>query len=192
MFISKTTVAAELKKSTSKEHTESETVLLSRLFSLSSAHDYASILKTFYGFYFPLQIRIFHHISHSRLPDIDERQSASLILNDLAELGLRPDFIALCELIPAIRSEAEAFGALYVLEGSTLGARQIKKMLMTNDKLQIPENATRFFTGYGSDTPEKWKSFLDALNKHTEVDEILSTAKETFTLFTNWITKTIA
>lgn len=55
-------------------------------------------------------------------------------------------------------SLAYALGYAYVVEGSTLGGRVILKHL--NQTLQLGENGTRFFAGYGAETGSFWKAFL--------------------------------
>lgn len=55
-------------------------------------------------------------------------------------------------------SLAYALGYAYVIEGSTLGGRVILKHL--NQTLNLGENGTRFFAGYGAETGSFWKGFL--------------------------------
>ena len=52
------------------------------------------------------------------IPDWSERRRADLLLEDLAELGVEPPRSVTA---PALISEAEVLGAVYVLEGSRLG-----------------------------------------------------------------------
>lgn len=51
-----------------------------------------------------------------------------------------------------------AAGCLYVMEGSTLGARVILKRL-ERDHRRPAVGACRFFQGYGPDTEERWTTF---------------------------------
>lgn len=83
-------------------------------------------------------------------------------------------------------------GALYVMEGSTLGGRYIYKMLQGHPSLEVPVAALHFFNGYGEATSQRWKSFGAALNSlPLHQDEIVRSAEETFRLFAQWIRQTL-
>ncbi|WP_297984131.1 biliverdin-producing heme oxygenase [uncultured Chryseobacterium sp.] len=61
----------------------------------------------------------------------------------------------------------QAFGALYVLEGSTLGGNMIKKHLLQNEEFS---NYHFLFLGwYGAETGTNWTQLKDLLN--TEISE---------------------
>ena len=55
-------------------------------------------------------------------------------------------------------SQAYALGYAYVIEGSTLGGRVILKHI--HQALQLEQDGTRFFAGYGAETGKYWKEFL--------------------------------
>lgn len=184
-------VAASLKAATAISHREAESVLIAKLTGIRSLHQYAAILKSFYGYFFPLQQIIARHISRDDLPDIDERRQALLLLRDLESLDMPASEMALCALLPAIENKAQAFGALYVLEGSTLGGRTISHMLMKNRFIELGENNLQFFAGYKEETGARWKRFTEALNRQTETEEIIAAARETFGLFKNWIKRSL-
>ena len=61
---------------------------------------------------------------------------------------------------PAPASVAEAFGMLYVLEGSTLGGRFIAGALAARG---IAESDLAFLDPYGHETGARWRSFLAVL-----------------------------
>lgn len=93
--------------------------------------------------------------------------------------------------IPYIHDHGSAFGALYVLEGSTLGGLIIKKMI--SEKLGSEEGMS-FFEGYGKKTAERWKVFTHILNQidtdHNTADIVVKTAASTFMLFNSWMQQT--
>ena len=63
--------------------------------------------------------------------------------------------------LPGIENEVQAQGALYVLEGSTLGGRGITKMLLRQCPWLTLQKLT-FFNGYGAGTGPMWLSFHTA------------------------------
>ena len=176
-----------VKNATEENHKETEHLLLPRLSAIKNAVEYASILAMFYGYFSPVEDRIQQYITPSYMADIKQRRTAGNILTDLSAIGMPADSIPLCTSLPAIGSTAQAFGALYVLEGSTLGGKMIAKMLKKNSSFPIPERALTFFEGYGSETGTKWKTFLEVLNQQQETDEIVATANETFFQLKGWM-----
>ena len=83
-------------------------------------------------------------------------------------------------------------GALYVLEGSTLGGQMIARMLQKNPLLNLVPGQLNFFLGYKKETGPKWKSFQAALNLlDGETETLVSTARQTFSLFTQWTEQTL-
>lgn len=185
-------VAERLKSDTYAQHRRSEDLLMPALHGIATRSDYAAVLRTFYGFFHPVQALIAPQITNDILPDAGQRRHADLILADLAALGFPVDGLPLCRELPAIHNQAEALGALYVLEGSTLGGRVIAKMLMKNEALALGDEHLHFFHGYGEETGSKWKSFVQVLNAQThDIDPIARSADETFARFAAWIEKTL-
>lgn len=86
---------------------------------------------------------------------------------------------------------AQAFGSLYVMEGSTLGGKMIYKVV--KELLGLDEqNGLSFFYGYGAETGNKWKIFQQSLLKlsseHTNTDDqIIDSANHTFLQLKAWI-----
>lgn len=185
-----TTIAGTLKQTTAVEHQHAESLLLPRLKALHSLDDYAHLLSMFYGFFVPVQQSIISYITPDELPDIHLRRHAGYILSDLKNFG-RHDVPPMCTQLPSINNIASAFGALYVLEGSTLGGRMIGKMLRQNTALHLHDNQLQFFNGYGEQTGPMWVRFLAALNQQTDAETLIASAQQTFTLFAHWIEQTL-
>ena len=184
-------VAAVLKRETAGSHSDAERILLPRLSAIQSVADYATILKTFYGYFFPLQEKIGQHIFSRDLGDIAERRHASLALLDLKSISQFPETLDICAELPPIENKAQAFGAMYVLEGSTLGGRVISKMLMKNESIILTEANLQFFSGYKEETGTKWKVFLEALNQQEDLNVVATSANATFLLFQSWIKRNL-
>ena len=85
------------------------------------------------------------------------RLRAPQILEDLIYLGGE---IPQSPLAPAIGSIAEAFGWMYVLEGSSLGGRVIHRALANAG---VDLQGLGFLHPYGSGTGAQWKAFVTTL-----------------------------
>lgn len=180
-----THLAGLVKNVTQKEHEEVEAILLPALTSIRTTEDYATILKMFYGYFYPIETSIENFLPLDLLPDLAERRKASTLLEDLHRLGQATDILPICKKLPSISNPAQAFGALYVLEGSTLGGKQIAKMLAKNPA--VPEGTTRFFSGYGEQTGSRWKSFVQVFNQQSDGEAVIASANETFYLLKGWM-----
>ena len=71
-------------------------------------------------------------------------------------------------VFPEIGTRAEALGALYVLEGSTLGGRKIMQALRSQG---VSTDNLYFLDPYGKDTGARWRSFLKILERETASSE---------------------
>ena len=183
------TASLQIKNQTEIEHKEVEDLLVPMLSSIKTKEDYIRILKIFYGFFFHVETQIKQYISSSYLSDINERRKSGWIKNDLQALNYE-DQIKISSFLPNITNATEAFGALYVLEGSTLGGRMITKMLLKNKDIDLAKSLS-FFNGYNNETGPKWKLFLEAMNSYSRennaTNEIIIAAKNTFTNLKKWI-----
>ncbi|HEY1022627.1 MAG TPA: biliverdin-producing heme oxygenase [Flavisolibacter sp.] len=178
-------LAGLVKNATQTVHEEVEGLLLPALTSIRTTEDYAKILKMFYGYFHPLEKLIEKQLYAGELPDLHKRRKAVSILHDLHQMSQPTENLFLCNTLPIINNSAQAFGALYVLEGSTLGGKQIAKMLAKNPA--VPEGTTRFFSGYGEQTGSRWKAFLEVFNQQPGQEEIMATATNTFYFLKGWM-----
>lgn len=179
--------AAVIKETTRTLHQDVEQLLLPQLRAIKNPGDYGSILKMFYGYFQPLENVIHQHITTAELPDIAQRRKAAALLHDLNEIGNGETALQPCTDLPRLQNTAQAFGALYVMEGSTLGGKMIAKLLQKNSALSTCENALRFFSGYGDDTGNKWKTFLEVLNRQGDTGDVVHGANETFFYLKRWM-----
>ncbi|RYY67300.1 MAG: hypothetical protein EOO12_01550 [Chitinophagaceae bacterium] len=183
----RSSVALQLKEDTRAVHEALEARLLPILENLTHGKAYARLLRAFYGFYQPLETRIAEQLSLARLPDLGGRRKASWLLEDLAALGEpAPGLADIPGQLPPIDGEAAAWGALYVLEGSTLGGRIICRML----EKQLPGAPLRFFAGYGTQTGPYWTAFLAAFaqaSARLPYSDIRQSAFLTFQSFDLWL-----
>lgn len=178
-------LSEKLKGNTKTAHQELEKLLVKNIKSIRSTEDYLVILSYFYRFFAPLEKKIVYQLE-TALPDIMERRKTTWILDDLdyfqGVLLPRPYLSP----ILAIDNPFQAIGALYVIEGSTLGGQIICKMIA--QKLGIStEHGFRFFSGYGKVTHKRWEDFKDFLNNNDWILEeektVIDTANRTFDAF---------
>ena len=95
-----------------------------------------------------------------------------------------PGHALVSPVVPAIGTKAEALGALYVLEGSTLGGRTILRALRSQG---VSTDGLDFLDPYGKDAGVNWRTFLRVLERETAhsqttMNECVSGAITTFAL----------
>lgn len=185
-------LSEQLKQLTKRNHQQLEKLLIPHLRSISTKEEYVKLLQIFYGFFGALEKKIKQYISKEQLPDYTERRKTESIANDIKIMaGTIPEKAKEPEL-PEIKDNLQALGALYVIEGSTLGGKIISQMMVK--QLNLPDNkGVSFFSGYGSDTERMWNSFKKMLDNQcknsAEADLIIKAANDTFLQFKLWIEK---
>jgi heme oxygenase len=179
----------ELKEYTEEVHHASEKKMIVALRHISTYEDYIRMLNWLYGFYAPVERLVRQHLTEDNFPDINRRSRAEYILWDIRESGLPVPKPEACERLPLIDSFHSALGAMYVLEGSTLGGRIIAGMIARS--LESTQSLS-FFNGYGAETGYMWSTFKTYLNQPFSTDErreVIAAAEDTFLTFKNWIEK---
>ena len=141
----------------------------------------AHFLTKMYGFLAPYEARLrAQQLGPEWEPDA--RQRAHLILVDLQQPAAA---LALCPSMPPLASWPQLLGAMYVLEGSTLGGQVLARQLA---KAGIPLRA--YFTGYGERTGPRWKAFcqlLAAAATPANQAEVVQSASLTFQHLSAWL-----
>ncbi|MBJ6143661.1 biliverdin-producing heme oxygenase [Hymenobacter sp. BT559] len=114
--------------------------------------------------------------------EVATRQRAHLILEDLQ---LPAGQLPACPDMPPLGTWPQLLGAMYVLEGSTLGGQVISRQLA---KANIPLRS--YFSGYGERTGPLWKVFCQLLSQEATPDnqaEIVQSASLTFQKLDAWL-----
>lgn len=118
---------------------------------------------------------------HALLADLPKRTRVEAGRHDLASLGEERGRRRFTAQLP-LKTVAEKFGVLYVLEGSTLGGQVLRRELKS--ALGVHDESLRYVSGYGERTGAKWKLFLEALERGVTTDEArqqaVSAAQATF------------
>lgn len=113
--------------------------------------------------------------------DIDHRRKLDALMADISQLQMNlPNIMPPANL--TFNNEAEILGALYVLEGATLGGNVIVKRLKVNPNLNTQNLAFNYYQVYGENLIPYWKKFCEVLNKQPEdtYKDSVSGAKKMF------------
>ena len=156
--------------------------------------DYRQLLIRLWGFHKAFEIALEAAVGSLRLDiELAARARAPMLEEDLRALGLSAGEIAAlprCDQVFRPRDGAEFFGALYVVEGSTLGGLHIARALSGLFGGAEGEGR-RFFLGYGARHGAMWRGFLEQLDAFAgdEADELAAVAGavRTFADFETWM-----
>ena len=172
----------QLKNKTVEKHQRVEKSLLLLLKSMESTADYLQILHIFYSYFGGLEQSIDPFINEQVVDDYHYRRKSSAIADDILSLhGSFPEKMG-AGLLPEISNPWQALGAMYVMEGSTLGGTHIAAMIAK--RIPYLSSHLRFFKGYGSETQTMWEKFKMNLNRYSADPEkwpmVINAADETF------------
>jgi heme oxygenase len=148
---------------------------------------YAWFVAKQYGFLAPLEPLL----APAPLPDLERRRKAHLFAADLLHLGLRPGRLPRCAALPRLGSPARALGALYVLEGSTLGGAFL--LAQAGRALGVaPGAGASGIVPYGGGLAAMWIAYADALERFVrsspaEEPEVIAASRETFERMIAWL-----
>jgi heme oxygenase (biliverdin-IX-beta and delta-forming) len=155
-----------------------------------SAEAYRNLLARLYGFHAAFEARMgTAPEAFAKAIELPARSRAELIVEDLLALGAARetiDTLPRCDDIPLLSGEADRLGALYVVEGSTLGGAFIAKALERS-----AADARRFFRGHRGDQGRLWRNLVKALDQlddiPAEADDAERAALSTFAAFERWM-----
>lgn len=179
-------LSERLRSETDPEHRGLEAALGFDLHDPSFANA-VSMLRGFHGVLQDLEPAMLALVPEA----LRDRAKLPILQQDLSQLGMSAAEIT---ALPTPENPwrpttaAEAMGALYVMEGSTLGGKLIMKSLR-----RLPEwtlETPSYFDPYGSETGARWSAFrtqLDAVPLE-DGDAVVDAAKRTFALLEDWMT----
>jgi heme oxygenase (biliverdin-IX-beta and delta-forming) len=157
--------------------------------------DYRLLLARVYGFHRPFEAVVREAAASLGFVDFDieGRARSPALLADLETLGLDARTIARLPLwVPSrsFASKGALLGALYVLEGSTLGGAKIARALQGVIGGEAGDGRC-FFLGRGDQQSSMWREFLarlEALSESPEESaEAIEAAVVTFDDFETWM-----
>jgi len=178
-----------LRDATSVQHRDVET-LLPASWSTLGRDGYGAYLARVAGFHLPVEASVFAAQDWSALglPEAAARPRAPLLRADLAALGIDAAALPRATALPDVRGLGRALGALYVLEGSTLGG-QVLAREVSRGAAGVP---TAFLHGAGEATGPRWTSFGRfaeqlAAGQPGVAADALAAARETFAALAAWL-----
>lgn len=177
---------AELKTRTRPHHDRIEAALNPMRPGLTAA-GYAALLGGFYGFYAAWEPAAAAALPPDLRAEFDRRRKLPALARDLRHLGADPA-VPLCADLPPTDSVGAVLGAMYVVEGSTLGGQHIARHLGRTLGVR-PGAGCDFFAGYGEATGAMWQQFRAWLAAHgagREAD-VLAAAAATFDRLGAWV-----
>ena len=142
-----------LRASTASAHTELEAAPINRrLFADDfSAAELGELLGRFVTVYRPLEATL-THAEPARSLNYTPRLPK--LVAGLAVLG--SDVPAYDFPVPNLADVPSRIGALYVIEGSTMGGQMIHRHLISKH----PPGSLEFFRPHGNNSAERWRTFL--------------------------------
>jgi heme oxygenase len=178
-----------LKTATSDLHkrTEQQVPVFDPTFDLVR---YIRLLERFHGFWMPLEARLLQaeELGHPALA-IQTRMKSHLLEADLRFFRCHSHAVPLCADLPAIDTFLAGLGCLYVLEGSTLGARIISRRIESHLGVR-KDSGGSFFSAYGETAGRRWAEFHSFVTAHVsalQADEIVTAAVRTFESLLAWL-----
>jgi heme oxygenase len=178
----------KIREETKSAHQSLEKLMIERIKSIRDLQGYEDLLILFYGFFQPMEVLFADHLNDSILPDLFHRRKSALLLSDIQLSFLDKNLWEICTDLPEITDSREALGAMYVLEGSTLGGPYIAQMLIKH--AHIPTERLGFFMGYRENTISMWQAFFNKLETYVSAHDceevIIEKARETFEKMHKW------
>jgi heme oxygenase len=153
--------------------------------------DYQRYLCIMYGVVKALEEEVYNASAHL-LPDVHQRLKAHLMQQDLLAAGLTPAQVNNLPQLPlhnAFITDAGRWGALYVLEGSSLGGNVIFRHLAKKLPL-TQQNGAAYFNAYAQATGTRWQTFLQHFTANAvsqqQTETIIAAANNMFERIRNW------
>lgn len=119
------------------------------------------------------------------------RQRRYLLGRDLARLGAEMDLVPR-PVLPEMQDRASLLGAMYVMEGSTLGGQLIAPHV--EEVLHLGDGeGTAFFRGHRERTGVLWREFCELLKTQVAEEEeeaLIGAARKMFQAFRLWMSPT--
>jgi len=182
-------IANLLRTETANRHTALESLMfVNEIMNNSLSIDqYKKLLTINYIIHQKLENKLANMLDANLAEELDmkNRMKLAALEKDLAYWKI--DSLTLpalnFEMFVPEKNNAAVLGALYVLEGATLGGNVIKKHILANPAFAEHEDGLNYYGVYGEELGSKWKTFVSVLNKtvvETDYELCVSSANATF------------
>ncbi|RYE33050.1 MAG: hypothetical protein EOP42_08705 [Sphingobacteriaceae bacterium] len=164
-----------LKQATNNQHDYLEQLMFvdNIMNGTLSVEEYKQILTTNYFVHAVLEKSLFENLNPDLQSElqIDKRFKLAALTKDLQELNIDlPNTDLTKNYAVNTENDAAILGALYVLEGATLGGNVIVKKLKVNSFLQPYNLSFYYYQVYGENLVANWKQFCQVLNTSVDTD----------------------
>lgn len=158
---------------------------------MATPEGYVRLLTRWWGFH-----AVFEPMVEASPPfvGLDGRGKLRLIEADLRHLGhSHSSFATLPRIsdLAFLNDRAAMIGAMYVLEGSTLGGQVIARHVERHLGAGVAKGGCSYFLGYGkAATMPMWRSFQDRLTDEVDVrchHDIVVGARHAFAVLRGWL-----
>jgi heme oxygenase len=149
---------------------------------------YRSVLLRFYCFVHGWETWAAIHVPQELGALLLERQRSHLLAADLLHFDERRPNLQYVFSGSKLPSKAAFLGAMYVIEGSTLGGQYIARHVEGALGLS-PGVGDSYFRGYGDRTGAMWREVQRALEeiREEDADVVIGAAKRMFSDFAEWM-----
>jgi heme oxygenase len=186
-------LSAQIREATADLHAEIEKKL-GLPHSIKTLAQYKTCLTRFYTLYRPLEARLAQFQEWPLFGfDLAASRHTPRLASDLETLGCGPERLPDLPTgaLPELATFPQALGALYVLEGSTLGSTVILKFLSSSLGAQIA-GADHFFRSRGKETYPHWNHFSQTLDSYGKnhpdsAQQVILGARTTFRAIGDWM-----
>jgi heme oxygenase len=187
-------IMAKLRLETSRAHVSIEQsppmrAMFGEGYSIQS---YRLLLSRLLRFYQPLETRIFDGLPAHIATKVEHRRKAPWLEADLSALGVQASHEESDGSVVQLDTLEARMGALYVLEGATLGGLLIRKHLLGQFGAAAA-SSMNFYSGYGKRANAEWQAFGSLLSGlfdragSAAQRQVVSGANATFSALERWL-----
>lgn len=177
---------SRLRAATSGLHLDVER-RLDLLGQLSSAPARRRIVERFYGLHAGAELVLWPRLAGVAGLDLEARRRTDWLRRDLVSLGSSAIGAPVCRLAPPA-STAEALGFFYVLEGSTLGGKIIRRAV---EVAGADMTGLGFLNPYGAAVGERWRALTAVIERQAAgrpaIDDLVAGAVRGFETTRDWL-----
>ena len=174
-----------LRAATRSLHAEAETAL-DPLTRPADRAGYGELLGVMWGFQAPAECLL----DSAQLPAAvrwADRARRPALAGDLADLGIDSTLLPHACGLPVPGDPGAVWGVLYVVEGTTLGSRVLRRRVLD----RIGPAPARFLAGHGDRTQPMWRELGCIADSHVRTEREAQAAERTasavFAAFASWV-----